>query len=213
MEELMMAHKKAATHLVGAVTTTIQDENSMTVGAIMPSAVLGSGSDSGDDDEVCTPIILRHFKWSCNLFGTVADFPITVNGMLDCGAHIVLIDPGLVEKLKIHRFKLNKPIPVTVAIQEDGIKVSHLYEYGKLSVSSPNNAWMSSTIKAVLAPNLCVPLLLGSPFLVSNHIVMDFKAGTAIDKCCGYNLLNPPALKCNYYMDPKKELKQAKKEI
>jgi hypothetical protein len=44
-------------------------------------------------------------------------------------------------------------------------------------------------------PNLCVPLLLGLPFLSINCIVTDFKERTAIDKMNDYNLLNPPVPK------------------
>ena len=157
------------------------------------SSALGSGMDS--DDEVCIPITTRHYKWSCNISGSVAEFPSTVIDMLDCGAHVVLIDLSLVKSLCLCCFCLPKPISVTAALQEGGVKAKELYEYVKLSVSSTNNAWTLNTFIAVLTPNLCVPLLLGSLFLELNHIVMDFKAGTTIDKLCGYDLLNPPKIK------------------
>jgi hypothetical protein len=47
-------------------------------------------------------------------------------------------------------------------------------------------------VKAIIAPHLYVPLLLGLPFLVANHIIIDFATHTTIDKRCNYDLLNPP---------------------
>lgn len=46
-----------------------------------------------------------------------------------------------------------------------------------------------------MTEKLCVPLLLGLPFLSMNHIVADFKLCSAIDKTNGYDLLHPPVLK------------------
>ncbi|KIM84433.1 hypothetical protein PILCRDRAFT_6103 [Piloderma croceum F 1598] len=55
-----------------------------------------------------------------------------------------------------------------------------------------DQVWTSRTCRAILAPNLCVPLLLGGPFLSSNNLVIDHGTRTCIGKNCGYNLLNPP---------------------
>lgn len=65
----------------------------------------------------------------------------------------------------------------------------------KIAPYAPDSAWTSQTVKAVITPNLCVPVLFGLPFLSINCIVTDFKDHTAIDKMCGYDLLNPPAHK------------------
>jgi hypothetical protein len=165
------------------------------VGAVMLTSVLGNGSDSGsEDDEVGTPITSHHYKWICNIWGNISNDPVTVNTLLDCRAHVVLIELSVVEKLGLCCFQLFKPLPVSNTLHEAGVKASQLLEYIKITVFSKDSAWTSSTIKAVITSNLCTPLLLGTPFLQFNHIVMDFKAGTAIDKRCNYNLLNPPKI-------------------
>jgi len=70
---------------------------------------------------------------------------------------------------------------------------SHLHEYIKLVPYAPGSAWISQTVKAIVTPNLYVPLLLDLPFLTVNHIVTDFKTHTTINKENKYDLLNPPS--------------------
>jgi hypothetical protein len=111
--------------------------------------------------------------------------------MLDCGAHVVLISETLVCRLGLCCFRLHKPLPISVALNNTTSSNSHLYEYVKITPFSPDSAYVSLTIKAVVMPSLCVPLLLGLPFLAMNHIVADFVACTAIDKRCNFDLLNP----------------------
>jgi hypothetical protein len=115
--------------------------------------------------------------------------------MLDCGAHIVLIDAMLVKSLGLCRFCLHKPLLISVALNNSTSSDSHLYEYVKIALFAPDSSYISRTIKAIVMPSLCVPLLLGLPFLVTNNIVADFTARTAIDKDCNFDLLNPP-LRC-----------------
>ncbi|KAG2047333.1 hypothetical protein BDR06DRAFT_1013955 [Suillus hirtellus] len=47
------------------------------------------------------------------------------------------------------------------------------------------------TVWAIVAPNLCTPLLLGGPFLQHNRIVVDHELHTCIAKDVNYNLLQP----------------------
>jgi len=54
-----------------------------------------------------------------------------------------------------------------------------------------DNAWTSRTVHALIAPGLCMPLILGLPFLIHNDIVTDHAARSCIDKKTGYNLLHP----------------------
>jgi len=115
--------------------------------------------------------------------------------MLDCGAHIVSIDDMLADALGLCHFHLHKPLPISVALNNSALLNSHLYEYIKIVPYAPDSAWVGQTIKAVVTPKLCVPLLLGLPFLTVNHIVADFELRTAIDKLLSYDLLNPPSTK------------------
>jgi hypothetical protein len=64
-------------------------------------------------------------------------------------------------------------------------------EYVKLELSSGNGSWKSTVFRAKINVGLPVPLILGMPFLSSQHIVIDSNARTAKDKRTGYDLLHP----------------------
>jgi hypothetical protein len=142
MEDSLLAYKKmdGKAHAVAAIgsISKINDKNSMTIGAVMPSAILDS--DTELDNKVCILLMIRHFCWSCMLPGANSEFPSTVNSMLDCGMHMVLISNSLVDNFGFCCFHLPNLIPVTAALQEGGIKANYLYEYIKISVSSSDNA-------------------------------------------------------------------------
>lgn len=104
----------------------------------MPSAVLGSGSESEDD--VSAPLTVRHLHWQCSLLGPAIDEPLTVKGMLNCGAHIVLIDESLITHLGLRRFCLHKPLPISVAMNNATCSDSHLHEYVKVTPFAPNSS-------------------------------------------------------------------------
>jgi len=52
-------------------------------------------------------------------------------------------------------------------------KVIMLYEWVKLRLYDPCNYWYSKTVRAVIAPSLCASVILGTPFLAHNNIVID----------------------------------------
>jgi hypothetical protein len=60
-----------------------------------------------------------------------------------------------------------------------------------LEVYNLSLSWKARKIRALVAPSLCTPLILGLPFLAANHIVIDHEARTVIDKRTKFNLLNP----------------------
>jgi hypothetical protein len=66
-----------------------------------------------------------------------------------------------------------------------------LHEYCKLSLYNPSGAWSARTVKALIAPGLCSPIILGLPFLERNKIVVDHELRTAISKIGNFDLLNP----------------------
>jgi hypothetical protein len=195
-EEILLGYKcggASSNKTVGIVTSSSRIEDTDDVdpsvlGAIMPSAVLGAGSESEED--VSAPLTVKHLHWTCSLLGPSVDEPFTVDSMLGCGAHVMLISESLVHLLGLRRFHLHKPLPISVALNNTTSSDSHLYKYVKIMPFSPDSAYVSLTIKAIVTPNLCVLLHLGLPFLAMNYIVADFVACTAIDKCCNFDLLN-----------------------
>jgi hypothetical protein len=117
------------------------------VAAVLPSSsqtfALGEGSDS---DYSVSPISVPHFFWKANVFGC-DEFPLTVDCLLDNGAHIVLIRPETVTDLALPIRKLHEPIRVSVALQNsNSLSETFLENYVTLSLSSLNNAWSSRPI-------------------------------------------------------------------
>jgi hypothetical protein len=217
-EEILLAHKRtksvpASAKPVGAVVDSIEsdEENAVfTVNAVMPSSVLDAGDTT--DEEVCAPLTSRHYRWACKLSGPNTEFPVTVNSMIDIGAHGVFIDPSLVERLGLPRYKLHEPCHVDLALQNGKKTSTSLYEYVKIRPSSSDASWTSITLKAIIAPGLCVPILLGIPFLESNYIVIDCSLRTVIDKRCNYNLLDPEPVTARVPPPSPKERRRARTE-
>jgi len=96
--------------------------------------------------------------------------------------------------MHLRRRKLPNPKEVVMAVG-DGKEIFTFDEWVPVTIISADQSWTSRTCRAILAPNLCVPILLGGPFLFSNNLVIDHEAHTCIDKSCGYDLLNPPVIK------------------
>ena len=74
----------------------------------------------------------------------------------------------------------------------DGRK--NVIEFGeivKLPLYNASGHYVSKSICTVISASLCVPILLGLPFLKHNNIIIDVKANTAINKNNGFDLLNP----------------------
>ncbi|KIK36119.1 hypothetical protein CY34DRAFT_95004, partial [Suillus luteus UH-Slu-Lm8-n1] len=176
--------KKSAKDVVAAVEV----EESHTVAVVMPSAVLGNGSDS--DEECVAPLQTSHLRWECCVDGPAVSSPVVVSALIDHGSSLVLIDETLVNTLGLRRRQLQKPVPVTVALSEakQSFLLSH---YVKLSCSSLDQTYTSRTVRAVIAPNLCTPLLLGGPFLEHNRIIIDHELRTCVVKDTNYDLLQP----------------------
>lgn len=63
--------------------------------------------------------------------------------MLDCGAHVVLIDETLVDELPLHCFCLHEPLPISVALNNSSSTKNYLHEYVKIAPFAPNSAWTS----------------------------------------------------------------------
>jgi hypothetical protein len=159
------------------------------VAVVMPSAVLGDGSDS---EYVVAPFFVPHFFFDCVVGGSTASSTESVHALIDHGSDAVLIDPDLADRLHLCRRKL--PVPKEVVMAVGSGKETFMFdEWVPVSIISTDQSWTSRTCRAILAPKLCVPLLLGGPFLSSNSIVIDHEARTCIDKKSGYNLLNPPS--------------------
>ncbi|KAG1804740.1 uncharacterized protein HD556DRAFT_1226393, partial [Suillus plorans] len=148
----------------------INESGESTVAVVMPSAALGNGSDSGE--ECVAPLQTSHLRWTCLVDGPAVSSPLSVSALIDHGSSLVLIGEDLVSQLGLRRRKLGKPISISLAVtkNKECLLLSH---YVKLACTSPDQMYTSRTVRAIIAPNLCTPLLLGGPFLAHNRIVID----------------------------------------
>ena len=197
---------------VAAVTNEdmeeVSEDDDECIAAVMPSAVLGNGSFSESD--VSPPLRSKHFVAKFNIFAGHLDFPLTFSSLVDNGAHVVLIRPDVVDQLRLQRHPLKTPEIVSVAIEDGKKKKMKLYHYVKFAVTSVDNVWTSKVIHAIVAPGLCMPVILGLPFLIHNNIVTDHAQRSCIDKMTGYNILNPAPVKPP--PPPRKRLKEQIKD-
>lgn len=77
-----------------------------------------------------------------------------------------------------------------MAMGDDGGDSFTLTEYVKIQLYNPTLSWTSS-VRVVIALNLCSPIILGLPFLSHNQIVVDAELCTVIRKDSNINLLHP----------------------
>ncbi|KAG2346923.1 hypothetical protein BDR05DRAFT_1046205 [Suillus weaverae] len=118
------------------------DEEVETVAVVMPSAVLGNGTDLGK--ECVAPLQTPHLRWDCLVDRPAVSSPLTISALIDHGSSLVLIGKDLVNKLRLRccRRLLRKPVPVSLALSKD--KESFLLsQYVKLSCTSLNQAYTS----------------------------------------------------------------------
>jgi hypothetical protein len=166
------------------------------VGAVLPSSLQKfvltcDDSDCSGSTEDVSPISVPHLIWRGQIWNS-NDVQILYDCLLDDGAHLVLIRPETVTDIDLGLSirRLHEPVTVTLALNNDPDALTELWDYVSLSLSSLNNAWSSKPVRALIAPGLCLNVLLGLPFLVHNKIVIDHDSRTAIDKTCGFDLMN-----------------------
>ncbi len=165
------------------------------VAAVIPSDAvpftLGNGSVSSDE---VGPLSVKHFLWSAKAWALDGIF-LSLNCLIDTGAHLNCIRSDLVRKLNLKSKTLAKPLLVTLAFDGSSAKRPHLFSfYVEFSLLSKNSDWESRTCKALVVNNLCTDFILGLPFLCHNKLVVNCEAETIIHKPLGFNLLSSRSL-------------------
>jgi len=161
--------KKPVATVVNTETTTTTQ---VPIAVVMPnvqSCVLGDGSDS----EYVAPLHTSHFRWDCYIGSPGTSSDELVNALIDNGSHAVLIRPEEADRLGLVRHKLPVPEEVELAMVAGSKRTFTFVDYVKLAIVSSDQSWSSCVCRAIVAPGLCVPLLLGGPFLSFNKLVMD----------------------------------------
>ena len=196
--------KAVAKSTTKAVAATIKDVDSdkeitAAAAAVMPDSLGIYKSYSKDYSDISghdlsCPLCSKHLLWDCQINGLISDFPVTTHVLIDNGAHLILIHPELVNQLGLRKYQLHKPETDDVAFGNKKKQKTELYHYVKLSLTSLDSEWTSCTVRVLITPGLCAPIILSLPWLIHNLIVTDHTAWTCIDKKNSYDLLNPPTV-------------------
>jgi hypothetical protein len=165
-------------------------------------SILGGGDsdlsrDSNDSVSTRIPFCLPHLVWECTIDShdpsSISRIPI--EALIDHGSSPVLIDQDLVQHLQLPICLLPRPFPVSGAFFNGSNKTPQisLTHWVKLKLHDRSNWYSARTVRVLVAPSLCHPIILGLPFLYHNNITVNVCDGSAIDMTLNFNLLHPVA--------------------
>jgi hypothetical protein len=169
------------------------------IAAVFPQGTDAGFSDSSDNSLASVsptpPLKGKHFIWTCSLSTVPDNVRVNTSALIDSGAHMALIRPDLVARLQLQTHTLDTPENVNVAIGSHG-DVNQLTHYVIIEPSSTDKLFRSQRIRAVLALGLCMPLILGLPFLSLNKVVCNYAKRTCLATCVlpPYDLMASPKL-------------------
>jgi hypothetical protein len=132
-------------------------------------------ADAGDDGDIA-PLHGRHFTWPCRVECPKGTVDPLCNSLIDPGSHLVLINAEFANVIAARCHKLCVPEVIDLALLKDkepNQPKIELHEWIKLKVYDPSGFWSTKTVRAVIARNLCCPIILGLPFLSHNSIIID----------------------------------------
>ena len=168
---------------------------SSSVSPLVASVERAWGAVEREDAGLTAPFFESHMFWKCCVVGAEVNetgaSPFVLRSLIDHGSHAVLIQEDLVDTLGLRRRALPKPETVSMAMGDGGERSYTLTEWVKIQLYDPTSGWTSSSVRAVIAPNLCSPIILGLPFLSHNKIVVDAELRTVIQKDTNIDLLHP----------------------
>lgn len=194
------AKVKTFTKKVAAVTVESDEENSnpavAAVRAISPLAATSGildTSDESDDDSVRLSVLSSpHLTWSIRVESPAAD-AAPVSALIDTGSPLVLIREDTVSRLQLRRRGLPSPIPLGNAFTSEG---SVAKDWVKLRVRTLDSSYVSRSVRALVVPSLCSPIVLGTPFLSRNKLLVDLAHRALWDPASARDLCSahpPPA--------------------
>ena len=183
--------------LAAIMDRNVMEQVTVPLAAIFP-AILNAETSfsnlSGSSMSSVSTSLLKcdHLLWHCIADDGLVQFPVKTTALIDSRAHMIFIRPDLVERLDLHAFRLSTPENISVAI--DAKQPAPLTHYVCLTVSSHNGLFKSKALNAVIAPGLCMPIILGLPFLVNHKIVCDYANRECLVTLENrkYNLLTQP---------------------
>jgi len=137
-------------------------------------------------------LLVPHLFWHCSTSGDTDMLPVTFEALMFPGSYIVLISELFAQLLELKCRKLLDLLPIKMAVPDKKHKIiTVLTKWVKHRLYEPSGSWITRTVCAVIAPSLCVHVILGTPFLSHNKIVVDHTTCTAVDKIFQIQSLEP----------------------
>ena len=138
------------------------------------------------------PLTVPHLYWHCCVSSREHEFPVTFDALLDHGADTIFISEQFTSSLALKHCKLFQTMSVEMVMPGGKEKkIVNMSEWVKLCLYDLSGGWKAKAVRAVVAPSLCTPVILGLPFLAHNKIVIDHEKQTAIAEDSDFDLLNP----------------------
>lgn len=142
------------------------------------------------------PLKGKHFIWKCRIDNPTDCISVKAKALIDSGAYMVLICPDLVAHLNLSSHPLEKPENVNITLGSAN-QITQLTHYTIICPTSLDSCFCSHPLHAVIAPGLCMPLILRLPFLTTNWITCNYADQTCLISTMPppYNLLASPQIK------------------
>ena len=117
------------------------------------------------------PFTVPHLYAPLTLTGPlITKCPIPTKALIDVGCPCTVISQELCESLGLRHYKLPARENNLSSLSNSPLSCT---EYVKLKVQSGQGRWESGVVKMKVNKGLCFPIILGMPFLSSEHIVID----------------------------------------
>jgi hypothetical protein len=147
-------------------------------------------SDNSDSSiasvSVNPPLKGKHFIWTCWVNNPSDHVSVKAHALIDSRAHMVLIRPDLITCLNLPPHPLEHPERVNVAMGS-APEINELTHYVTIEPASLDNIFHLKPLHAVIALGLCMPLILGLPFLCTNQITCNYA-----NRACLVTTMTPP---------------------
>ncbi|KAF8582172.1 hypothetical protein K439DRAFT_1661961 [Ramaria rubella] len=145
--------------------------------------------DDDTDEYVDMPFTTPHLVAKLDAFGpNIHDFPLSVNALLDIGCPSTVISSDLANELGLRRYPLPPEENNLSSLSDTPMNCT---EYVKLGLTSGCGRWKSHVLHCKVNVGLLILLILGLPFLLSHHIIINPYSRTAVDSRTDYDLMSP----------------------
>ena len=163
-----------------------------TAAAAMGGQEMDNETDSSVPPPVDVPFTVNQLYTTLYATGPlITEFPIPIQTLMDIGSPCTVISSEICNRLGLQQYPLQKKENNLTSLSQTSLNCE---SYVKLELQSINGGWKSGVHRMKVNKGLPFPIILGMPFLSSEQIVIDSHERKAIDKCSGYDLLNPPTL-------------------